>query len=671
MTVLAGAVLALACSGSLHAQTPNLVLDGFTSGSQWFNWDGYSTQVYAAGIDDGLSGDPGSEYITDTFSWGSIPMALADCYDGDTPWYFPSPIDFSQYEAVQFDILWDTTSGLTIDQFNTGTNWQSSLFTTSEPQNYMQAGGYVTGIDLLVDCTLGNLGNSQDLGSQNIPENAGLGWQTMTYEIPPNIADVITASGGVIFSKSYSLNDNSANISAAATANFWIDNLVLIGNTHPIPNPTLGSPIKPIQGLNIFNATESNTFYDRNEVVATTTSGLSWVGHPGASYSFNMASFPTAGTNTLYGPEAYMFLVPNSATEDNAPDQNEATCMIMCIQATTNGSQTFLSYKVNSPNGEPGVAIITNQSAKLLGSYSLTFTGDDAGYLTGPDGGVTNFTLNGADGETWFAETGSAPYNFLFYIGGQANTNWGIDQAVVYSSAGITGVASPVSETFIGESTLANFSTAPTSDPSAVVLVPASAAYWIAWSAPATGFTLENTASLTSPITWNSAFANGVIGLFGTNMQLVLNSDLQTPDRNNYFQLVKHSYSDLVVALPGQTFTSGVGVTGTPAPINGPIWIDTAVCYAVDSGNDFVTTVNGNEIQLSCATDTAPSDDFVAGASGNNTEEAAMVNGVASFTGNADFYWGGDGLTAPATETVTITDETTAFTATSSPVTLR
>ena len=45
-------------------------------------------------------------------------------------------VDFTQYHAVQFDILWDTNSTLTINQFNTGSNWPASYVGTGD-SNYM------------------------------------------------------------------------------------------------------------------------------------------------------------------------------------------------------------------------------------------------------------------------------------------------------------------------------------------------------------------------------------------------------------------------------------------------------------------------------------------------------------------------------------------------------
>jgi hypothetical protein len=270
-----------------------------------------------------------------------------------------------------------------------------------------------------------------------------------------------------------------------------------------------------VPGLNILNATEGNSFYDRNEVLATTTSGLSWVEHSGASYSFGLAGFPT---NAPYGPEAYMFLVPNAAAEDNAPDWNEAACMILEIQSTTNGGgQAILLYKIDQPNAEPTNSVSftsytggpnppttagTNvPTSQLLGTYALTFTGNDAGTVTTPDGTAGSFTLPGGTGATYFKEgpigsavepvpSGDPPqtnnFPFLIYLGGEANDAAGMYQAVVYTNVIVTGVpnGSTVFDYFLADANAAppalqhwavTWTGGSTADPAAIALIPAAA----------------------------------------------------------------------------------------------------------------------------------------------------------------------------------------------------
>ena len=516
----------------MRAQIPNLAFDNFATGNNIGAWYGYCTPVYDTGTSD--AGDAGSAYFSNNLSAGTYQLAAFDCFDAGNPWYITTPVDFAEYTAIQFDVLWDTRSGLTIDQWNTGTNFQGSLFSPpgSEPQNYLATNGFITGMDIEI-CANGD-NTDTDLGSIQIPNSAAFGWQTITIPLPPSVVGDITEGNGIIFTKW--TGDGAPSLSTLCSWAFWLDNIVLVGGPSP-PPPTLAPPIAAVPGLNIFNATEENSFNDRNEIVATQNSGLSWIGHPGASYSMTISGFPK---NAAYGPEAYMFLVPNSQTEDNAPDSSEATCMILKVQSTPTGGQASLSYKVNDTGHAQDYVTVTKmtgsttagavQSAKLIGTYSVTFTRNDAGYVTVPDGTTGAFALNGADGETYFTETAVNPYPFLIYLGGQANNASGIDQPVVYASFAATGVSNPLSETFTGKTALSGNWTdyGITTDISSIVMVPPTAPYWIAWSLPAASFFLENAGVPSAQgMSWNSIYTYSPTAMYGTNMQLIANADLQ------------------------------------------------------------------------------------------------------------------------------------------------
>jgi hypothetical protein len=386
---------------------------------------------------------------------------------------------------------------------------------------------------------------------------------------------------------------------------FWIDNLILVGNPTVAAPPTLAPPVKAVAGLNIINATEGNSFYDRNEVVATSTSGLSWVGNPGATYSFTLAGYPKVPVGS-YSGEAYMFLVPNSINEDNAPDYNESNCLVLEIQTPDNvRGAASLSYKTNMPNGEPPGAnqVVYVTSSNLLGTYSLTFTGNDAGYITTPDGTTGAFSLPAGTGATYFAENGSEPYDFLIYIGGQADQASAMDQAVVYGSFTASNVpsASSVNETFIGEPALVNWSSAPTHDAAGVLLVPTNAVYWIDWSLPAGGFTLEDSSTLATNAIWNNVSTFTPIPLYESNAQLIAQSDLASLTNAGYFRLVKRVYTQLQVLLPGQTNAPNtvLGYTGSPTPVSLSTLDgqETITVLAVDANWNPVA-VSGDSIQI-------------------------------------------------------------------------
>jgi hypothetical protein len=694
------AASALMLTSSAQA-VPNLTLDNFASGSGIGNFYGYDTPVYAAGVADPYNGNAGSAYFQNPWSGpnnsgsgGNISTAFV-CYNGGNPWDDAGTIDFSQYIDVQFDIKWDTASTLTIDQFNTGTNWPASFLPVWAPNNYMAtAGQWIAGVDLLiVDNPPWPPQTMTDLGSFLIPLNAGAGWQTVTIPIPISDSGAITSANGLIFKKwsGYSWAVAQAPPPTPyVSGNFWVDNIVLVGST-PAPNPTMLTPSQPTAGLNVWNWTEANTFYDRNEVMANSTSQLGFAGGDtfstsgNVTYSFGLAGFPQ---NDPLGPEAYMFLVPNAINKDTAPDWNETNCMTLEVQSTANGSQAVLLYKTNLPGAEPGappygygtgVTVTFNgttntsvPSTKLLGTYSLVFTDANDGYVQVPDGTTGTFSL-GSVGSTYFKEVSSTAYPFMVYWGGQANNAGGMNGAVVFSNMSVTGVPNGFTENFLTESVTSMVTNGPTYDAASVFIVPTTALWWVDWTEPATGFVLENAPTIKGP--WSNTTTYAPLSGYGEVYQLVAPGDLTSPTKAQYFRVVKRIYTNILVALPGQTFVSGTGVTGTPTTlyastncaIFGP---ETATAYAVDANNVLCTGVNGDNVVLDCTTDSAGTADFVCDLTSSSYESVTMVNGEATFGAPAAFFWGYAGLCAPVQESVMVVDQQVNFTNTSSLVSL-
>ncbi len=198
--------------------------------------------------------------------------------------------------------------------------------------------------------------------------------------------------------------------------------------------------------------------------------GLSWVGNTGSgpvSYSFTITSFPKA---PAYTTEAYMFLIPNPAAREGAPDYNETNAAWLEIQSTPTGGQGIFQYKVNEGSGNnmfygngsytnapgsfPGGTNVlssngtnvwtesgnlTNvQSTLLLGTWTLKFTSDQNGMIIAPDGTTASFTIPSYY-YTNFTETSG----FNIYLGMQGNTGAAQNQGVVYSNFSVQGVAIP------------------------------------------------------------------------------------------------------------------------------------------------------------------------------------------------------------------------------------
>jgi hypothetical protein len=113
---LGATALALGSAGMTFAQTADLTINTFDTaasgtGVEW----GPSTVAW-----DGNNGNPPGALLLDVDFSNSSDTPCVDyiCLNGGNPWYVPTAINFSQYKAIEFDIKWDNTSDITINQFN-------------------------------------------------------------------------------------------------------------------------------------------------------------------------------------------------------------------------------------------------------------------------------------------------------------------------------------------------------------------------------------------------------------------------------------------------------------------------------------------------------------------------------------------------------------------------
>jgi len=230
--------------------------------------------------------------------------------------------DFSQYHAVQFDILYDTNSALTIGQFNTGSNWPSSYLNAGLGSDYMATNSYYThGVN--VEMFTGSGGATVFLGTVQIPTSASNGWQTVTMPYSDSIGG-LSSGAGLWFQGSFGGGSGITN--GPYQASFWIDNVVLLPN--PVSNPPPKVSIAPaLQGLNLFTGSALNN----RENLENTNHNYSWVGAAGpVSYSFTLSSYPVPATDQV---QNHIFLVPNPAP-GSAPDYTEPNVIFLDLEST-------------------------------------------------------------------------------------------------------------------------------------------------------------------------------------------------------------------------------------------------------------------------------------------------------------------------------------------------
>lgn len=661
-------------AGSVRAQTiltngyTNTFPNGgatsdFTGGSvaSWLYWYGLSYGNTA------MSGDPtndaagdatsGSLYLNLPFSGSSQQVQMFGTFDNQYGYDSQAQIPVNIITNMGFDVYVATNTPLSPN------------------------GDYGVVQMSLVDPGWSNGGRVVPFSNLTIPGAAGGHW--VHLQDTNVVAECLAMSeANYNFAAGVGFYINSYNGTyPLAPMNLWIDNVFVQTSAAPPPPPpppTLASPVKAVSGLNIFNSTEGNGFFDRQEVELVNSHGLGWVGKTGSgpiSYSFTIKSFPNGGD---FSGESYLFLVPNPVAQEGAPDYNETNCAIFFVQRNGNGGQGVFQYKVNenqgnnmtydnvpsgytnAPGSWDGVSTLTSngtnvwkekgtltnvQSTVLLGTWTLTFTSDTQGKMIAPDGTVANFTI-----PSYYINNFQESSGFNVYFGNQANAAGYLDLPVVYSGFSISGTgASDMSETFDGETTLNTnvWNNSYSTGPAGTLIVPTNAAYWVSWSLPANSFALQNTASVGPGASWQSVNTYNIIPMKGTNTQLVASADLRSPIQD-FFRVIKRSFSQMLVLLPGETFTPGVspGYSGSPTALSmggNPVVQELVTVQAVDSQFNAIPGISDTvNIILGPGSDSGE----VPPAS-----TQAMVNGSTTFGNSNPFFFGDQG-----TWTVTVTN---------------
>src|SRR5665213_925364 len=462
---------------------------------------------------------------------------------------------------------------------------------------------------------------------------------------------------------------------SAQTPIFYIDNIVFDTPAANLPGPTIGIS-KPTEGLNVFNATAG--LYDREEVMTVTNTVVSWTGqtYP-ISYSFTIAGFPN---NSSSNAEAFMFLSPNPTAVENAPDWDLSNSVVAFVESAGPGSPAALTfqYKVNDWNDNAmlyGYAPYTNapgswdgftspwhESGSLgsitnptpIGKWTVEFTSSTNVTLITPSGTSTNLVIPPYNIGT-LAPAGSL---MNVYLGEQANNTNVQNQAVVYANFSITGSSTPISDNFLADSTLNTniWDNTESIVPDGVLVVPASSAYWINWTLPANSFSPEIAASLTNPLGWTMPASSTIVPMNASDWGLISTNDLPAGNAA-FFRLIKLTYTQLQVLLPGETNAPNTltGKIGTPTPVSisagGGVALEPVTINACDATWHIVNT-SGDSISLTSSDGTAIT-----------PSAAPLVNGTVQET---------MAFVTPGSPTVTATDNTStsSITATSSSLTV-
>jgi len=585
----------LAASINIAMAVPDRVLGTFDTGitgtPNWAKGWGGAAPTFDA-TQDNTGNNGGACYISGDFTLAVDGQALNvyGCISGN-PWWHPDPpFDMTLYKSLEFDIKWDPTSTLSLADFN------------SPP-----SGG--EGGIAIWNSFDGN--NWPTVGRANIPAAAATGWAHVSIPINPATAD-ISVSYGIMFKKWIA----ATQIAAGGTFAFWVDNVVLKGTDAPPPPPTLALA-KTVPGLDFVAA--SGGQYDRQEI-RTVGSNYSWVGASGpVSYSVNVAQI---ANNAHPGFQLFTHLVPGTPNPTRADsDYHEPNVVMWRIMNNADGSAwSDLRFKTNAPEsngnmwtegqgGFPGGV----WNPTTVGTWTITFNQNTNVIITAPGGNtVTNNFTPGV-----IAIFNADPH-MQVNVGCVPGELSRLGQMAIVKGVKITGTPGQpnVDSNFVGQSPDTNVWTVLEQNPNGVQEIPLTAPFWLTWTLPANGFSLQDSDKVAGGIWASPALSSYAAG----GMQYTLLNATNLPGANGFFRMIKRVGTKLLVLLPGETAAPGTptGKTGTPTFQVPGLEFDVTVNLC--DANYYLVTSPNDEIAIT-------SSDNVATLPANPT----LINGTATF----------------------------------------
>lgn len=556
----------------------------------------------------GLPGTVGSLMVDNPFTNGNQNLFFGT-FGNQTTYDWSTQVDLAPFDTIAFDVYVKPVNP------NNG-----QIVQTSSSTNF---GTLQVGVMTPAPAAI-------FFGSVTIPASASNGWVHLTMPINHAIGDQ-SHIGGIAF--------NYNNYGGYPTNDFvfWIGHLTMHYNPgQSNPPPRLLSFQKPVVGLNMTDTQVTGNQYNRYQVETATSTGYSFANHPTGTvtYSWDLKSFPTNSPN---GYQQHFFIVNGNPAGrpglyDQAADWNLANCIFITVQQDSNGF-AFMNfrYKTNEPGGnamiyntatnnwpiEP-VGYLPTSNYSALGTWSVSFNNQTNVTLTAPHGQTTNFVLDPASAAL-FAD----PVTPI--LGAQPNDTFVVGESVIYNSFSVTGNDRPLTDIFTNDSQLSTNWTILANDPNGVVLVPPNAVYWLPWTLPDTGFSLQTNSNLAISSNWDEVAFLSQVQNSPTNRAALLGVNAQPSPNQGFFRLHKRTYTQLQVLWPGETNSPSAptGKIGTPNPASYNVGDTIPVTVNGCDSTWHIVNITGSSIYLYSQTDAGANIAVTGG---------PLVNGTANLT---------------------------------------
>jgi len=474
------------------------------------------------------------DVTTGVSSWaGGSPVPA----DGITVSHDTSPSPLHPDGSLKFTVEYNSNNGgwqEGVVQFSPF-DWDPSKFMWLECDLYLDApaGQPTYGIFQVFQITSG--WGWQWIGQANLSAGNIGTWTRYRFPVNP-----MSLSHGIVF---------QVGGSQTVPMTYYIDNVVV---WKPAAPPTITGLVKeecPGRGVRIIMDQDGQQ-WQREAICSPAGVGQCfWSGYATVDtpviYSFTITNFPDPVKHP--GFAAHIFIV-NKDTIPSAPDWNEtyggcdwnaADVAIMRVENGTNGGVNFsFTWKTNRPSANPpdeNRTMVENAAPNALGTWSLVFISDTEGQLVGPSGNVlTNFTLPADAVANNFNPTASFLQFGMFKNDTQ---NSGVNNRVSGTFSRITKVNGDFTfdDDFSGPGLTANYEWRTTSS-TAVRWVPDGIAWWLSWTLPASGFSVQSAPAVTGP--WGDAGVTYTYKIGATEYGAVPAASLPSGP-NAFFRLLK------------------------------------------------------------------------------------------------------------------------------------
>lgn len=513
VAMLVATILQLTSSILPAADSYTNSFDTADSLNGWAHWWGAAmeTRQFDATMDADGNPNSGSMRVQVPYSralGGDNQFSMWGSFSG-SPNSWTQPLDGAAYTNLSMDIFWDPNSPIRPATGDYGNDFRWG-FAVGAPA-YAQ-------IPFNTHTTIA----TNDVGHWfhlSAPINLAT--------VGPNINNIVG-----VWIKMWT-GDNPTNSLNDGVATFWVDNIrlqALATNAPPPPPPTLGME-KATPGLKIF-ASAAGSQYQRQSI-RTVNPAYSWIGgFDPVTYSITISEYPDTNYS---GFQTHLFIIPGTSLQTNqtSPDYSEPNVVFLDIQNQVNGGAfANFRYKVDETNGNSmiyGSGTIAGIGApSIRGTWSLTF--DPAGpiTLTAPNGANTNFSMPSEH---------LAPFNgpAYAYFGIQPNRPANIGQSATLARLQITGVPTPIDDTFSGPGLDTATWQVVAENVAGVVTVPPDATFWMTWTLPDRDFVFQVAEDLNFDLSGWADFPLTATQIGDRKRTVVLSSQLPPNFTGNYF----------------------------------------------------------------------------------------------------------------------------------------